>query len=98
MNCSNCRFANKSGNKDFVYCTYWQDRCNESGKPVEDFIKNVLFKETLVDKVATGWGYPKQHFSLESDWVHKGTLTEGLMWNEQICIGMSESCNNFKKV
>lgn len=98
MNCANCQFANKSGNQDFVFCTYWQDQANESKMSQEAFVRQVLFPKTDLQQVALGWGFPKQHFKLESHWVHKGTASEGLMWSEQICIQKDEVCEAFTSI
>lgn len=96
MSCKECKFANKSGNDDFVFCTFWQSKCNESGMSEEDFVRKEMFPQTTLSKVALGWGYPKKHFKLESHWVHKGTASEGLMWNNQICIHKDEHCHEHK--
>ena len=53
--CANCQFANKSGNPDFVFCTYWQDKANESKMSQEDFVRNVLFPQTELNQVALGF-------------------------------------------
>jgi hypothetical protein len=63
-----------------------------------DFVRTVLFPQTTVQEVGLGWGYPKQHFKLESHWSYKGTASEGLMWNNQICISKNESCQHFAEV
>lgn len=98
VKCADCIFANKSGNNEFVYCTYWQNKANESNMNQEDFVRKVLFPSTDLQQVALGWGFPKQHFQLESHWVHKGTASEGLMWNEQILVHKEESCNQFSSI
>lgn len=96
MNCLDCSFANKSGNEGYVFCTYWQNKCNESKLDTTEFVKRVVFEETLLDKVALGWGYPSKHYSHESHWSYKGTASEGLMWNNQICVEKEQWCQNHK--
>ncbi|ASA22572.1 hypothetical protein [Paenibacillus donghaensis] len=98
MNCSTCIYANKSGNDDYVFCTYWQNKCNESKQDADVFVKKEIFKKTLVCDVGIGWGYPSKHYSAESHWSHKGTASEGLMWNNQICIHKDESCQYHREL
>lgn len=92
MNCSNCRHANKSGNENYVFCTFWQTKCNKSGMSEEDFVRKELFTQTTIHRVGFGWGYPNKHFKADTHWVHKGTASEGVMWNNQICIHINEDC------
>jgi hypothetical protein len=94
MNCSTCIYANKSGSDDHVFCTYWQNKCNESKQETKAFIQNKLFKQTLLQNVGLGWGYPNKHFYADSHWSYKGTASEGLMWANQICIHKNESCQH----
>lgn len=98
MNCSDCGFAYKSGNDDFVYCRYWQRRYGKSDMVEEDFINNIIFEEESLDSVGLGWGYPHRHFSKETHWVSKGTATEGLMYSNQICVQKDSVCSNYKDV
>ena len=98
MNCANCQFANKSGNEDFVFCTYWQEKANESKMEQETFVRSVLFPNTNLQQVALGWGFPQQHVSLDSHWSYKGTASEGLMWNNQILIHQDEVCESFQSI
>ncbi|MNY85796.1 hypothetical protein D3C78_19960 [compost metagenome] len=94
MTCATCSHANKSGNDDWVFCTYWQNKCNESKMETIEFVKNVVFEQTDIIQLATGWGFPLKHFAAESHWSHKGTASEGVMWNNQILIQKDEKCQN----
>lgn len=41
MACKTCKFANKSGKEEYVYCR-WQDKVNQSGKGIESFVQGTI--------------------------------------------------------
>lgn len=94
--CEKCKFANRSGSKDFVYCGYWQRQANESKQEPEAFVRNVMHLNPRPQVVALGWGFPHQPYEGDVAWHHKGTATAGLMWNEQICVSKEDFCNEFR--
>jgi hypothetical protein len=94
--CGTCLFANRSGNPEFVFCTKFARLAGEKDMEPEEFIKKYVFPETSINLIALGWGYPNQGFRSESNWIIKGTATEGLMWANQICIGKDETCNEYE--
>lgn len=97
MKCAECRYANKSGREDFVFCTYWTGERAKSGyKDAIDFIKNEVYKSDEPKEVALGWGYPKKPFKGVANSVVGGTVDEGLMWSNQICVSMEDKCSEFE--
>lgn len=94
--CENCRFAYKACNEDYVYCIYWQNQCSKGNLELDEFIKNVILKDNLeISSVAVGWGYPNKSLNEETHWSMKGTSTEGLMYNDQICIPKEDCCSYY---
>lgn len=96
MRCTDCKFANKSGNEEFVFCTYWQGEANKYSEGAEGFVRNVIFQLPFPRKVGLGWGYPNKLFNAETHWSVKGTASEGLMWRDQICINKDDRCHKYE--
>ena len=96
--CSNCKFANRAGNRDSVFCLFWYEELSKSkGMTEEEFVRSRIFKETDINNIGFGWGYPHQKFiNIEEEPKHSDTATSSLMWSNQICIQKDETCNNYK--
>ena len=97
--CATCKYANRAGNDDFVFCTYWQKQANEKSMESEEFALNILLDKepTLNGCVGIGWAYPKQNYNKEVNWHEKGTPSAGIMWNNQICVQANTGCSKYEK-
>lgn len=98
MKCADCNFANKSANEEYVFCTKLQDDGSKSGLGLNEFIKEVVYKQPLPKLIAIGWGYPNKRFKSDMHELGNDTATEGLMWNKQICVHKDDQCNKFKSL
>jgi hypothetical protein len=94
--CGDCQYAHKSGSEDHVFCTLWQNRCNEANMSAEHFVRQVIYAGEKPSEVSLGWGFPHKHMKADTHWSTKGTATEGLMWNNQICVPKDDKCDFFK--
>lgn len=95
MKCADCKFANKSGNQDYVFCTYWQNEADKQPMTAQQFAESILCQDPLLTEVAIGWGYPNQHYQAPTHWSIKGTASESIMWKDQICVYKNQQCLNY---
>lgn len=97
MKCADCRYANKSGKEDWVYCTYWTaEGAKSETKDAVEFVNKEIYKYPEPKEVAFGWGYPNKPFKGDSSSVVEGTIDEGLMWNNQICVSKDDKCHKIE--
>lgn len=99
IKCNDCRYANKSKNEEFVFCTYWEDKYNKSGfeGSKEEYVKEVIYADSDDIVVALGWGYPNKHNKVETFWAIKGTVSEGLIYNNMILTSKESYCRSVIK-
>ncbi|AYP68666.1 hypothetical protein EalM132_00154 [Exiguobacterium phage vB_EalM-132] len=99
--CATCAYAKKSGNEEYAHCGFWQSRVSSTGyESSEDYVlKYMLDKEPqLSGFVGVGWAYPNKPYAGEAHWHIKGTVTEGMMYNDQICVKATKVCSHWKAV
>ena len=96
--CSNCRFANRASNDDFVFCTYWQTQGEKSKLSFKAFVKDVMFINPSPQSVGFGWGYVNQRFREDGAYSLSSTPLEGLLHSNQVCIDKNDKCNAYKNI